>query len=63
MGVYELNPSNNYYKGFTNPINININISHKTTESSSEKQRKKEELDDIDVKSDRDKKNDSGKVM
>ena len=35
MGVYELNPSNNYYPGIANPINININISHNTKDSKS----------------------------
>ena len=63
MGDYELNPSNNYYKGFSNPINININISHKTSQAISEKHRKKDEFDDIDIKSDMNKKNESGKVM
>ena len=63
MGVYELNPSNNYYKGFSNPINININISNKTSQTLSEKRRQNEESDDINIKSDINTKNESGKVM
>ena len=42
MGVCELSPSNNYYQGIQNPINININISHNTTESISTKAQNEE---------------------
>ena len=42
MGVYELNPSNNFYKGISNPINININISHQTTDLNRNKTPKKD---------------------
>ena len=67
MGVYELNPSNNYYPGISNPINININISHNTKESKSNYTLKKEEENDnnsnIDSKSEMNNKNESEKAM
>ena len=66
MGIYELNPSNNYYKGISNPINININISHKTADSKSDKIIKKEESynNNLNIihKKDINQKADSGKV-
>ena len=67
MGIYELNPSNNYYKGISNPINININISHKTTDSKTDKIMQNEENYNNDIKivhkKDISKKSESGKVM
>ena len=67
MGVYELNPSNNYYPGIANPINININISHNTKESKSNYALKKEEQNDnnsnIDSKSEINRNNESEKTM
>ena len=61
MGVYELNPSNNnYYRGISNPINININISHKSTDSNQNKPLIKESHED---KNNVNEKNESGNVM
>ena len=57
MGIYELNPSNNYYKGNPNSINININISHKSSDSKSEKNLRKKESSNFTNK------NESEKVM
>ena len=65
MGVCELSSSNNYYQGIQNPINININISHKTTESKSTKAQKDPKMNinikDFLLSSDTD--NDSNKKM
>ena len=64
MGIYELNPSNNYYKGISNPINININISHKSSDSKPDKKYlHKEESNDKDNKKEKSRKSESGKVM
>ena len=69
MGVYELNPSNNFYKGISNPINININISHNTKEPNSNYTLKKEEENDNknnlkkDNKNEINKKNEPEKTM
>ena len=68
MGVYELNPSNNYIPGISNPINININISHNNSkEQKSNNNIKKEKgyNDDsnFDNKSEINQINESGKTM
>ena len=68
MGVYELNPSNNFYKGISNPINININISHQTTDLNRNKTPKKdndtyEDIINKDNISDITQKGESGKTM